>query len=94
MNNQTIALDDDEDDTEEVMNITDLPAKFNIENMRINLKPGECVRLHKAYTQAQKTSDNRDLRASAIHLLTGGRVVPKSHPSFPKTPKQVAASKS
>jgi len=77
-------VDDPDDNTEEVVNISSFPAKFEVDGMRIKLQPGSRIRIHKNYTRKQKTSANRDPVASPIDNLTGGRVVPASDPRAPK----------
>jgi len=74
----------EDDDTEEVVNISGLPATFVVDNTRYKLPPGGRVRVHKNYARQMKMAKDRDPVASAIELATGGRVVPASDPRAPK----------
>lgn len=67
-----------DDDTEEVENVSSMPAKFVVDNMRITLQPKGRVRIHKNYTRKQKMAKDRDPVASAIELMTNNRVRPVS----------------
>ena len=73
-----------EDDSEEVCNISSAPARLHIDNLRIVLKPGQRVRVPKAYVRRHAMQPGRDPVASAIHMMTDGRVVPSSDPRVPK----------
>jgi len=77
-------IDDPDDDTEEVCNISSMVAKFEIDNTKIKLKPGDRIRIHKQYTRKQQMAKDRDPVASAIENITGGRVVPSSDRRVPR----------
>jgi hypothetical protein len=75
---------DGEDDSEEVVNISSMPARLHIDNLRIVLKPGQRIRVPKAYVRRHAMQPGRDPVASAIHMMTDGRVVPATDPRVPR----------
>lgn len=83
-----------EDDSEEVCNISSQPAKIHIDNLKIVLKPGQRISVPKQYVRRHAMQPGRDPVASAIHMMTDGRVVPSSDPRVPKlqTPPRPTAS--
>lgn len=83
-----IMFGDQDDDTEEVINISAFPAKFVVDSTTIVLRPGERIRIHKMYTRKQQMAKDRDPVASAIENMTGSRVVPASDSRAPKQTMQ------
>ena len=65
----------EEQNTQEVINISSEVVKFDVDNMRIVLKPGEKITIHKNYAFPRKLKKERDPIPSVVDLLTGGRVV-------------------
>lgn len=77
-------FDSAEDDSEEVVNISSQMARLHIDNLKIVLKPGQRMRVPKAYVRRHAMQPGRDAVASAIHMMTDGRVVPATDPRAPK----------
>lgn len=67
-----------EQNTQEVVNISSETVKFVIGEMKIVLKPGEKIAVHKNYAFPRKLKKDRDPLPSVVELETGGRVVPTS----------------
>lgn len=64
-----------EQNTQEVVNISSETVKFDIGDMKIVLKPGERIAIHKNYAFPRKLKQDRDPLPSVVELETGGRVV-------------------
>lgn len=86
----TVQIEGEDDNTEEVVNISGEPAKFVIDNNRITLPPGGRVRIHRAYATKTRLAPDRDPIDSVVERLTNGRVVPASDKRVPKSPTPVA----
>jgi len=69
-----------DDDCEECINISDAPAKFQLDNHTVTLKPKQKVRVPKAYTTKRVFKEGNDPMPSVIELETGKRVLPVSDP--------------
>lgn len=76
-------IDDPDDDTEEVVNISQYPAKLNIDGTRMVIPPNGRVRIHKNYVRGAKHA-GRDPVASPISLMTNNRVVPATDKRVPR----------
>lgn len=85
---------DGDDDSEEVVNISSMPARLFIDNLKIVLKPGQRIRVPKAYVSRHAMQPGRDPVASAIHMMTDGRVVPVTDPRAPRLQPEVSATAS
>ena len=92
--NQQLRSPDDEvlveqdDNTEEVINVCAFPQKFEISGVRYTLKPGQKVRIHRNYATNRQMQVDRDRIPSAVELMTGGNVLPVSHSKVPKHLKE------
>lgn len=77
-------IDDEEDvddGMEDVINASNSPRKFNIGPRKIILKPGQATRIEREYTVRIKgEGQSGDDLDPVIMRLTGGNVVPSSHP--------------
>lgn len=72
--------DEVDDGCEDVINISSQPAKFNIGENKIILKPGQSTRVLRAYTtEVAGAGQQGDTLPPVIMRLTDNRVVPASH---------------
>lgn len=69
---------DTDSDAQEVINISSETVKMNIDGMRVTLKQGDRMRVHKNYAFPRQFRPDRDPLPSVVELESGGRVVPTS----------------
>ena len=71
-----MALIEQNDDSQEVVNIAAESVRLNIGGMRVTLKQGDRMRVHKNYAFPRHFRQDRDPLPSVVELESGGRVVP------------------
>lgn len=72
--------DEVDDGCEDVINISGQPARFNIGQTPIILKPGQSTRVLRAYTaEVAGAGQQGDTLPPVVMRLTDNRVVPASH---------------
>lgn len=79
-----------EDNTKEIVNISSQTVRFQIDNQKIVMQPGDRRRINANYATARALQPNRDPVPSVVELLTNKMVLPVDHPKVPKQFREVS----
>lgn len=69
-----------DNNVQEVINISSENVKMQIGDMRVTMKPGDRLQVHRNYAFPRQLREGRDPIPSVVELESGGKVVPTTDP--------------